>query len=122
MKRITISFTTNGSGAATALASFPAFGSLYAIEYRHGTALTGATLVVTCESDTSKPLLTKANAGTATSLLLYPRDLVHDAAGTPLSGLVGGDCEPPALNGYPQVAITSGGATRTGTVVIYYEP
>ena len=115
-----ISWTTNGSGAATVTSSEHVFGRLYAIEYRPE-ATTNATFVVTCEADTSKPLFTKATAGGSTAWF-YPRDLVHDVAdGSALTGTLGGDRELPVLNGYPKVVISSGGATKAGSLILFYE-
>ena len=123
LKRQILSITTNGSGAATAT-GFAVLGTLYAVEYRPGTGLTtiatGATLTITCESDTSKPLFTLANAGTA-NIWRYPRDLVHDETGGALTGANGGDRTCPVLNGFPKVVIASGGAAKIGSVIIYYE-
>lgn len=122
MKRtLPLSWTTNGSGAATVTGTASIFGALYAIEYRPDTTLTGATVTVTCEADASKPLLTKANAGTSNAWF-YPRDLVQAVAnGADLTGTSGGDRGLPILNGYPKVVIASGGATKTGSLILYYE-
>jgi hypothetical protein len=124
LKRQIFPLTTNGSGAA-AVTGYAVLGTLYAIEYRPGAGapgiVTGATLTVTCESDTTKALLTKTNAGTANTWY-YPRDLVQDPTdGSDLTGLLGGDRTCPILNGAPKVAIASGGATKTGSAIIYYD-
>ena len=122
MKLIPIEFaiTTNGSGAATVNAVHAILGRLFCIEYRPGTIATGATVTVTCEGAASKPLLTKANAGTSDSWY-YPRDLVHAITdGSALVGTSGGDRELPLLNGTPRVVVASGGATLTGAVTLYY--
>ncbi len=120
MKRISISLTTDGAGAATAY-GVAVFGKLYAIEYHPGTIDTGATVTVTCESDASKPLLTKAAAGTA-NVWFYPRDLVHGVAdGAALTGTAGGDRCLPILYGRPKVVVASGGATVSGTLILYCE-
>lgn len=96
-------------------------GKLYALEYRPGTLDTGATVTVTCESDSSKPLLTKASAGTS-NLWFYPRDLQHAVAdGAALTGTAGGDRTMPILNGYIKVVIASGGNTLTGSMIVYFE-
>lgn len=120
MKRQRISLTTDASGDA-AVTGVAVLGKLYAIEYRPGTIATGATLTVTCEADSSKPLLTKANAGTS-NLWFYPRDLVHGVAdGAALTGTAGGDRAEPILHGAPKVVIASGGNGGVGSVIIYYE-
>lgn len=113
MTAITVSVTTNGSGDGSALGD-QAVGLLYAIEYQPGTIATGATLTLTCESDTSKPLLTKASAGTSNSWY-YPRDLAHGVA----DGAALTDRVIPIFHGKPKVTIASGGDTKTGKVIFY---
>jgi len=120
MKSVNLKITTNGSGAATVTAPTAITGRLFAIEYRPGTIATGATITVTCEGLASKPLLTKANAGTADSWY-YPRDIVHAVAdGAALTGTSGGDRERPLLDGRPQVVVASGGATASGQLEVFY--
>jgi len=121
MKNRTLSITCNGSGAATVNDDTAIFGELYAIEYRPGTIATGATITVTCEGGGSKPLLTKASAGTSNSWY-YPRDLVHAVAdGAALTGTSGGDRCEPILSGRVRVVVASGGSGGVGVVEIYYE-
>lgn len=127
MKYQTFSFTTNTAGAATAGAGTSTqqegiIGKLYAIKYVPTTIDTGATVTITCESNGySKPLLTKATAGTST-VIFYPRDLVHGVAdGAALTGTAGGDRALPILAGQIKVVIASGGGAKTGSVVVYYE-
>ena len=120
IKSVNLSIDTNGSGAATVAAPTAITGRFYAIEYRPGTIATGATIVVTCEGQASKPLLTKANAGTANSWY-YPRDLVHAVAdGAALTGTAGGDRGLPLLSGRPQVVVSSGGASAAGALEVFY--
>lgn len=119
MKRQVLTVTTDAAGDGSATGS-AVLGKLVAIEYRPGTLDTGATLTVTCESDTSKPLLTKTTAGTS-NVWFYPRDLVHAVLdGAALTGTSGGDRAMPILGGAPKVTIASGGDTLTGTAIVYY--
>ena len=122
MRKLVFDITTNGSGAATVNAELSVLGKLYAIEYQPGTIATGATLTITCEDGVySKPLLTKANAGTS-NVEYYPRDLVNAVAdGSALTGTSGGDRVQPFLSGKVKVVIASGGNTLTGKVIVYYE-
>ena len=121
MKNITLSITTAANGSATVNDTTAILGELYAIEYRPGTIATGATITVTCEGGGSKPLLTKASAGTANSWY-YPRDLVHAVAdGAALTGTSGGDRCKPILSGRARVVVASGGSGGVGTVEIYYK-
>lgn len=120
MKYQRLDITTDASGDASVSGS-SIIGKLYAIEYQPDTIDTGATLTVTCESGSSKPLLTKATAGTS-NLWFYPRDLQHAVAdGAALTGTAGGDRTMPILRGKPKVVISSGGDTLSGSVFIYYE-
>jgi hypothetical protein len=120
MKRQILDITTTAGGDASVVGAAVA-ARLYAIEYLPGTIATGATVTVTCEGDRSKPLLTKANAGTS-NLLFYPRDLVHAVAdGAALTGSAGGDRALPLMYGAPKVVVASGGNGGVGQVVIYYE-
>jgi len=121
MKDIVLEITTSGTGAATVNANAAVVGKLYAIKYMPGTIATGATITVTCQDGASKPLLTKANAGTADSWY-YPRDLVHAVAdGAALTGTAGGDRACPIVSGRPRVVVASGGSTVSGSVTLYYE-
>ena len=121
MKNKTLSITTAADGSATVNDTTAILGELYAIEYRPGTIATGATITVTCEGGGSKPLLTKATAGTANSWY-YPRDLVHAVAdGAALTGTSGGDRCKPILTGRVRVVVAAGGSGGIGTVEIYYK-
>jgi hypothetical protein len=126
MNKQTFSFTTDASGDATSgqstsTAQASIFGKLVAIDYLPGNTDTGATVTVTCVGDITKALLTKASAGTANTRF-YPRDLVNGVAdGAALTGTSGGDRTQPLLTGKIKVVIASGGDTKTGSVVIYYE-
>jgi hypothetical protein len=124
MKEIFLTLTTGVSdGAASTSATTGVLGKLYAIEYQPGTIDTGATLTVTCvgPNGSSKPLLTKASAGTA-NVWYYPRDLVNAVAdGAALTGTSGGDRALPILQGRPLVAIASGGNSKVGYCILYYE-
>lgn len=96
-------------------------GKLFAIEYRPGTLDTGADITITCEGDTSKPLLTLTDAGTS-NLLKYPRDLVHAVAdGAALTGTSGGDRVQPLLNGWIKIVVAQGGNALSGSIVVWYE-
>jgi hypothetical protein len=125
MKEIILPLATHASlGTAATDSTEAILGRLYAIEYRPNTIATGATLTVTCRGfdAAAKPLLTKANAGTADSWY-YPRDIVHGVEdGAVLTGGAGGDQERPLLQGIPRAAIATGGNSKAGTVILYWEP
>lgn len=122
MKEMLLKITTAADGSAT-VKGFAVLGELYAIAYQPGTIDTGATVTITCDgpNGSAKPLLTKASAGTS-NLWFYPRDIVHAVAdGSALTGTAGGDRACPILAGVPKVVIASGGDTKTGYVILYYE-
>lgn len=124
MKEVILKLETHAStGAASTSGTYAVFGELYAILYVPGSIDTGATLTVTCEGfqGASKPLLTKASAGTS-NVWFYPRDLVNAVAdGAALTGTAGGDRCEPILAGVPKATITSGANSKTGYCVLYYE-
>ena len=124
MKSRVLKLATGASdGAASTTDTMAVYGKLYAVIYHPGTIDTGATLTVTCVGfeASSKPVLTKASAGTAV-LPLYPRDIVHAVAdGAALTGTTGGDRAQPILDGTLLATIASGGNSKTGHVIVYYE-
>ena len=122
MNEMTISFTTNGSGAATGYGDRAILGIIYALEYQPTSIATGATVTITVESGaTTYPVLTKASAGT-TNTIYYPRQLVNAVSdGAALVGTSGGDRVCPVVNGKPKVVIASGGDTKVGKVILYFE-
>lgn len=127
MKQQTFSIVTDSAGAATvghgtSTQQNPVLARVYAIKYKAGTLDTGATVTVTnVGNGDSKPLLTKASAGTSTAWF-YPRDLVHAVSdGAALTGTSGGDRALPIVDGHFKVVIASGGAGASGSVTIYYD-
>lgn len=127
MRHQRLPYTTNTAGAATVYAEGESKphsaveGKLYAVLYKPGTTDTGATVTLTCEGEGTKPLLTKTTAGTSNTWF-YPRDLVHGVAdGAVLTGTAGGDRACPILSGAFKLVIASGGAVKTGSVIVYYE-
>lgn len=117
MKEIILPITTNGSGAATVTATHAVLGYLHCIEYRPGTMDTGAGLTVTCETGTTSiPLLVKASAGTS-NVWFYPRVLANSNT----DGAALTDRTFVVMSGKPKVVVASGGATASGTLILYYE-
>lgn len=120
MNKQVIEITTAADGSAAVLGGVVT-GKLYAVEYQPGTIATGATIVLTCEGIGSKPLLTKASAGTAV-VVFYPRDLVHAVAdGAALTGTAGGDRTMPLLAGVLKAVVASGGNAKSGKIIAYFE-
>lgn len=119
MKPVPVPLTTDTAGAGTVLG--PAvYGKLYAIEYSPGSLAAGTDLTVTCEGTGSKPLLTKADAGTAV-VWFYPRDLVHGVAdGAALTGTSGGDRCLPLLAGRLKIVLAQGGGVTTNGKLTFH--
>jgi len=121
MKKVYVKATTAADGSAAVTAVNWITGKLVAIAYLPGTIDTGATITITCEGPFTKPLLTKATAGTS-NLIFYPRDLQHAVSdGAALTGSAGGDRTQPMLDGRIKLAVASGGNVLTGAIIVYYE-
>lgn len=121
MKKVYLKATCDSSGDASVTATNWVTGQLHALVYVPGTIATGATITVTCEGPFSKPILTKASAGTS-NLVLYPRDLVHAVAdGAALTGTAGGDRTNPVMDGKLKLVVASGGNGGVGAVIAYYK-
>jgi hypothetical protein len=120
MRRSTITWLTDGSGAATVYGD-AIIGEVCAIDYLPGTTDTGATVTITDEGTMSHTLLVKATAGTS-NVRFYPRELVQKAEdGANMTGTAGGDREEPFAAGRLKVVIASGGNAKSGSVVVYYD-
>jgi hypothetical protein len=121
MKRVVADLVTATDGTGTVY-SPAVFGKLYAVKYLPGSLATGTDLTVTNEGDNSKPILTKADAGTSV-VWFYPRDLVHGVAdGAALTGTSGGDRVLPVCDGKFKVVLAQGGgATTDGKMTFYIE-
>jgi hypothetical protein len=109
----TINLTTDGSGDGTGTAE-AAVGLLYAIQVIDGDLADGFDLVLTAERDSlSIPLWTKTDVNT--DQMIYPR--VAQTLNTDGSALT--DHALPLFFGTPKAVIAQGGATKSGSVVLY---
>ena len=120
LKEIRLGGTTNASGVLTVDSARPVMGRLYAIVWEVGTFDAGVDVAFSTilhdALDTNLLTLTDANAdGT-----YYPRALVHNNAGTALTGTAGGDRDLPLFVGVPRMAVTSGGNAKAGAAYLYY--
>lgn len=121
MRKVILTATCDGAGAATVNGSANIMGKLFAIAYLPGTIANGATIVVTTEGVMSKPLLTKATAGTSDTVF-YPREIMHAVAdGSALTATTGSDRGLPLVNGTPRLVVSAGGASGKGSAILYYE-
>lgn len=115
MKRLKISATTSTGGDGTATGT-PLLGKLYGVYWGIGTCATGVDITVSVvQADTAVNLLVVANADA--SKLYYPRTLEHlDTDGSNLATHT-----EPIIAGTPKLTIAQGGATKTGSVILFYE-
>jgi len=115
MKAVRIDIETATDGSFTGYGSAVAgIGTLYAVQLVDGDLSDGVDVTITAEhSDLSIPLLVKADFNT--DQIAYPR--VLEALNTDGTAL-GTHCEP-LVFGRPKVVIASGGAVKTGAVILY---
>lgn len=119
MRQVTISWTTDGSGDATAYGNSSAIGEVVAVDYLPGTTDTGATITLTAEGNVTTTVLVKATAGTS-NVRFYPRILVNgNSDGAALTGTAGGDRTRVFVAGRLKAVIASGGAAKAGSAVVY---
>ena len=118
LKEMRLYGTTNGSGALTVNGPRAVFGRLYAVRLVD-TALDSCTGTISTQGhEASATLLTLSAQNT--SATFYPRDLVHSATGTALTGTSGGDRCLPLMAGIPRLVISSGGTTNAGGCILFY--
>lgn len=118
MRDYRISVTTDGSGdGSTTLAAPVTPGVVMAIDYLPGSIVTGATITITDEvpGGGSLTLLVKASAGTS-NVRFYPRVLKNlNTDGSTITG----QYDMPLVVGKLKLLVASGGATKTGAVVVH---
>jgi hypothetical protein len=114
-------YTTDASGDVTVDGDRSVLGRLYAVQTDiDATVANAIDLTISTQGAAgAKTLLTITDA--AADALYYPRDVVHDATGTALTGTSGGDRAMPLLDGLPRVVVADGGDTLSGSVVLYFE-
>ena len=118
LKEMRLYGTTNGSGALTVNGPRAVFGRLYAVRWID-TALDSCTGTISTQGhEASATLLTLSSQNA--SATFYPRDLVHSATGSALTGTSGGDRCLPLMVGIPRLVISSGGDTNAGGCILFY--
>ena len=118
LKEMRLYGTTNGSGALTVNGDCAVFGRLYAVRWLD-TSLDACTATISTQGHEASATLLTLTAVNATATY-YPRDLVHGATGTALTGTSGGDRCLPLMVGIPRLVISSGGATNAGGCILFY--
>ena len=120
---IYIQVTTIADGSGNNTATIPAFGLLHAVEWVDGDFADGVDSVLSVtntDSGVDSTLLTLTDANI--DAWYYPRVALHDTAGAavtydgtrPIYGRF-------VVNGTLKLTVTSGGDTKTGGAVVYYE-
>lgn len=113
---------TDASGDKTLTAPSGVFGYLEAVEWIDGDLTDGVDAVLSVTetpSGVDQTLLTLTNAND--DAWYRPRHVVHSEAGAALTGTSGGDRARPLINGKLKLVISSGGDTKTGGCIVYYE-
>ena len=118
LKEIELVGTTDTDQALTVNATHPVKGRLYAIRWVD-TSLESCNAVISTQNHDAAATLLTLTAVNA-SATYYPRDLVHDATGSALTGTSGGDRNLPLLVGVPRVVIASGGEEKDGGCILFY--
>jgi len=121
LNRMRINITTDGSGDGTGYGDRVVQGTLYAVQLIDGDFADGVDVTITCEQGLiSIPVLIKADFNSDS--LFYPRVKMNlGSDGSALTGTAGYDLCMPLLFGMPKVVIASGGDTKTGGVILYFE-
>lgn len=122
MEEIRLIGTTAAGGTVTVTAERAVYGYLDRVTWKVGDLAVGVDAVLSITNTpvgVDETLLTLTNADA--NAVYYPRALVHDAAGAALTGTAGGDRVRPLICGTLSLAISSGGATKTGGAIVYVE-
>lgn len=114
--------TTDSSGDLTVTADHETHGVLHAIEWIDGSFVDGVDAVISVDRDDDAAdvtLLTLTNAND--DAVYYPRYVSHDETGA-LNNTAGdvSYCQH-VINGKLKLVVSSGGDTKTGGCIVYYE-
>lgn len=123
LKHIKLYGTTTAGGALTVTANTTAYGMLKAVEWIDGDLVDGVDAVLTLvrndnAADITLLTLTDAN----TDAVYYTRVAATDNAGAAIEYAATFPIYvEPFLNGTLSLTIASGGATKSGGLIVYYE-
>lgn len=116
MERIILTGTCSTGGAATIVSSRQIYGKLHAVRWIDGTLADGVDAVLSViRSENLKTLLTLTNANDDATY--YPLVLAQDNAGANLTAIYAKQ----VIDGYLQLAITSGGNGGIGGAIVYID-
>ena len=113
---------TTNSGGATITSTETVKGFLYKVKWVDGDladAVTAVLSVVETPEGVDETLLTLSNPDANADKNYYPRDVVHKADGSALTGTAGGDRIKPLVVGKLKLVIASGGSAKTGGAHVY---
>ena len=109
------SIATDGAGADTITGEYSVFGFVVKVEWVDGTLANGVDAVlsqVSTASDIDETILTLTNADN--DLCYYPKVTAATASWCT------GTSDYPILNGTPKLVVAGGGATRVGSLILYW--
>ncbi len=117
-----IPFTTDVNGDVVADGDRSVLAKVFAVLYDRGDIDTGADIDINSVEGSlvTENILETTDINTA-DLIIYPRRLVKNNAGSDLTGTNGGDREMYLLIGKPRVTVDEGGATKTGAIILILE-
>jgi len=111
-ERLIVTTIADGSGSVDGPTIM---GWLYAIQWIDGDLVDGIDAVLSCvHLDLTRALLTLSNANV--DAVYYPREDSH----TNLGGSLADASQCALINGVLRLAITSGGAVKTGGCIVYW--
>ena len=117
---LVIPLTTAADGSCTATSAGRITGRLHAIQYSYGT-LTGTPTITITTNDSARSVLA-FTATDSTNAWYYPRVQVHGLTATGLTYDGTYKVSEPAIvyNEQIKVVVADGGATKAGTITVFY--
>ena len=117
-----LAVTTDAQGVVTTNGESGISGRLYALEWVDGDMTDGVDITVTMQAGVSGVALTLFTGTNVNDDAWYfPRTQVHGATGTGLEYASGYNIvESPVLSGKPRILVGEGGATKTGSLILYW--
>ncbi|MBA4420268.1 MAG: hypothetical protein C0391_03900 [Anaerolinea sp.] len=112
--------TTSAEGAVTIKGTRSVLGELVAVQWIDGDLADGVGFTLsTINTEAANNLLVVANANS--DKMYYPKEIPHKTEdGAALTATSGGDRVFPIMDGIPQLAITSGGDSKSGGCILFF--
>ncbi len=117
-----IPFTTDANGDVVADGDRSVLAKVFAVIYDRGDIDTNADIDISSVNGSLvvENILETTNINTP-DLIIYPRRLVNNNAGSALTGTAGGDREMYLLIGTPRVTVDEGGNATSGAITLILE-